>query len=119
MSRTDRTNFCFCFAVAVVCRPLSRYVVTLLAALAEIPGMVTTSYLVDRIGRKKTKAVMFTVGGIATFFLSMSSLPFGLLTLAAVVARGSVLGAFNDLYVITISLSLSFSYDRIPVFAKY
>ena len=79
----------------------NEYVVTLLAALAEIPGMVTTSYLVDKVGRKKTKMVMFTIGGISTLVLSMNSLPFGVLSIAAVVARGSVLGAFNDLYVYT------------------
>ncbi|QDZ18778.1 MFS general substrate transporter [Chloropicon primus] len=79
----------------------NEYAVTLLSALAEIPGMVATSYLVDRIGRKRTKAVMFSIGGIATFVLSVSSLPFGVLTLAAIVGRGSVLGAFNDLYVYT------------------
>jgi MFS family permease len=79
----------------------NEYVVTLLAALAEIPGMVTTSYLVDKIGRKKTKMVMFTIGGFSTLVLSMNSLPFVVLSIAAVVARGSVLGAFNDLYVYT------------------
>lgn len=79
----------------------NEYVVTLLSALAEIPGMVATSYLVDRIGRKKTKAVMFSAGGAATLVLSFNSLPFGVLTLAAIVGRGSVLGAFNDLYVYT------------------
>lgn len=62
---------------------------------------ITTSYLVDKIGRKKTKAVMFTMGGTASLVLSFTSLPFGVLTIAAIVARGSVLGAFNDLYVYT------------------
>ena len=79
----------------------NEYVVTLISALAEIPGIVTTSYLVDRLGRKKTKAVMFAIGGVSTLVLSVSTLSFGVLTIAAIVARGSVLGAFNDLYVYT------------------
>merc|ERR1711981_1137867 len=45
--------------------------------------------------------VMFTIGGFSTLVLSMNSLPFVVLSIAAVVARGSVLGAFNDLYVYT------------------
>ena len=79
----------------------NEYLVTFVAALAEVPGMLVTSHLVDSVGRRRTKVIMYSAAAIATFVLGLRGLPFPILVLAAVTARGSALGAFNDLYVYT------------------
>jgi len=79
----------------------NEYFVTFVSAMAEIPGLIVTSQMVDRLGRKKTKGILYLLCGIFTMLLSFSSLPYSLLVISAIIARGSMAGAFDDLYVYT------------------
>lgn len=80
----------------------NEYLAAFISACSEVPGILASSWLVDRLGRKKTLILMYIICGIATALLSLDSyLPFAGLVTAAVISRGSAMGAIMSLYLYT------------------
>ncbi|PRP81490.1 synaptic vesicle 2-related protein [Planoprotostelium fungivorum] len=73
---------------------------TFITALAEFPGLLITAFLVDRIGRRKTQAIMFGVCGAFTLlFLFPGNFAFSILT--AALSRMTIAGVFAATFLYT------------------
>mmetsp|Transcript_10465 Transcript_10465/g.19679 ORF Transcript_10465/g.19679 Transcript_10465/m.19679 type:complete len:477 (+) Transcript_10465:235-1665(+) len=93
-----------CFVTPLYFKGLhdNEYLAAFISACSEVPGILASSWLVDRLGRKKTLILMYIICGIATALLSLDSyLPFAGLVTAAVISRGSAMGAIMSLYLYT------------------
>jgi len=106
--RASQTDPCHAAAAsqqqcAAVCRPLvpSDYLHLLWTTLAEFPGILITVPLLERIGRKKTMALEFSVFLVAISLLSLCSFGRGWLTFILFVARGVISGVFQAAFVYT------------------
>ena len=79
----------------------NEYLAAFIVTFAEFPGLLASTFMVEPLGRKNTQTVLLLVCVVGSFVLCFESLPYGLLVAAAVVARGSVNGAFAATYVYT------------------
>ncbi len=79
----------------------NEYLAAFIVTFAEFPGLLASTLMVEPLGRKSTQTVLLLVCVSGSFVLCFSGLPYGVLVLAAVVARGSVNGAFAATYVYT------------------
>eukprot|EP01127_Copromyxa_protea_P008765 TRINITY_DN2014_c0_g1_i6.p1 TRINITY_DN2014_c0_g1~~TRINITY_DN2014_c0_g1_i6.p1 ORF type:complete len:273 (+),score=47.89 TRINITY_DN2014_c0_g1_i6:446-1264(+) len=80
--------------------PESRYLDVVIATFGEIPGLVITLFMVDRLGRKKTMAIQFGVSAFFAFLMWMC-LPRILETIIMTILKALVCGAFQVLYLYT------------------
>ena len=79
----------------------NEYLAAFIVTFAEFPGLLASTFMVEPLGRKLTQTVLLLVCVSGSFVLCFTGLPYGVLVLAAVVARGSVNGAFAATYVYT------------------
>ena len=88
----------------------SKYVSALIGAVAELPGLLTAVFLIDRVGRRVTMVVLFTTQCAASATLAMfaggTDVSVGVdnvraLTVAAIVGRAAINGAFAAVFVYT------------------
>jgi MFS family permease len=79
----------------------SIYVSSIIGSFAEFPGLLAAILFVDSWGRCRTQSVLLATCSIGCLFLANKSLPVGVLTAFAVLARGSINGAFAVTYVYT------------------
>eukprot|EP00897_Mesotaenium_endlicherianum_P008740 jgi/Mesen1/7895/ME000420S07040 len=70
----------------------------LITSAAELPGIAVAAAIVDRLGRKKSISVLLAITGIALLPL-IQPLPEDPTTLLLFGARGSIMGAFQILFV--------------------
>jgi hypothetical protein len=79
----------------------SIYAASLFGAAAELPGLLLGLWLINRVGRKRTISYLLAITVVASFGLTGTELPSALLTLFAMLARGSINGAFGTSFVYT------------------
>lgn len=78
------------------------YMDLLWTTLAEFPGIFSTIYIIERIGRKKTMAFQLVMFAIVVCFLSKAcEVSRFMLTVGLFLARGLVAGVFQAAYVYT------------------
>lgn len=93
-----------CFVTPLYFKALhdNEYLAAFISALSEIPGLLLSSWLLDKIGRKKTLLVLYTICGISTVILGLDHyLPFPVLVIAAVFSRGSADAGVMSLWTYT------------------
>lgn len=78
--------------------PHDLYLSTFIASLAELPGLLVATLLINVIGRKKTQAITFAAAGIPLLLL-LAPIPMWALTIAAVVSRAGIMGSTCTLWV--------------------
>ena len=71
-----------------------------LSALSETPGMLLTYFFVDRIGRKKTQTLLFSIVTICFTVLCFID-DQGLTTAVLAIVRACILGTFTVVYIYT------------------
>lgn len=88
---------------SATCKPLTTgdYTNLLWTTLAEFPGMLITTLVIDRFGRRKTMAVESLLYSCLVLLLLICGFSKSLLTVLLFVARGSISGVFNAIYVYT------------------
>eukprot|EP00761_Pharyngomonas_kirbyi_P012504 gb/GECH01012531.1/.p1 GENE.gb/GECH01012531.1/~~gb/GECH01012531.1/.p1 ORF type:complete len:525 (+),score=60.83 gb/GECH01012531.1/:1-1575(+) len=79
----------------------SEYLAVFLTSIAEVPGLFCSALIINRLGRKITLFILFTVGAIFTFLLAIPDLPTVAGTIFAIVSRAAIMGAFSTTYVYT------------------
>lgn len=80
----------------------SDYMDLLWTTLAEFPGIFSTIYVIEKIGRKKTMACQLVMFAIVVCFLSKAcAYSRFVLTVGLFLARGLVAGVFQAAYVYT------------------
>ncbi|XP_076237191.1 synaptic vesicle 2-related protein isoform X1 [Calliopsis andreniformis] len=80
----------------------SDYIDLLWTTLAEFPGIFSTIFAIEKIGRRKTMAFQLVMFAILVCFLSKACLLSRItLTLAIFLARGLIAGVFQAAYVYT------------------
>jgi len=80
--------------------PVERYLDVVITSFAEIPGLLLTILIVDRIGRKMTMVLEFGASG-AIIFAFYICLPRTLQTILMFALRGLITGAFQVIYIYT------------------
>eukprot|EP01121_Diplochlamys_sp_Union-15-3_P015667 TRINITY_DN5222_c0_g1_i1.p1 TRINITY_DN5222_c0_g1~~TRINITY_DN5222_c0_g1_i1.p1 ORF type:complete len:194 (+),score=15.41 TRINITY_DN5222_c0_g1_i1:86-583(+) len=69
------------------------YLTIFLTTLAELPGLLVSSLLVEKMGRKKTLAINYAICGLCT--LALISNPGRIVgTVLLVIARAAIMGSF-------------------------
>jgi hypothetical protein len=76
------------------------YLPTFITTFAEIPGVIVAAILVNKIGRRKTQALLFFVCGICSGLLIFRS-SVVIATIFAIGARSAIYGSFAAVYVYT------------------
>ncbi|XP_058791612.1 synaptic vesicle 2-related protein isoform X2 [Phymastichus coffea] len=80
----------------------SDYMDLLWTTLAEFPGIFSTIYIIEKIGRKKTMAFQLVMFAVVVCFLGRACrLSRFVLTLSLFLARGLIAGVFQAAYVYT------------------
>ncbi|KAA8496091.1 Synaptic vesicle 2-related protein [Porphyridium purpureum] len=76
---------------------------TMVSAVAELPGLVACMVMIDRIGRRATCALLmaFACGSLGLLCANLQAMPRPVASAAQLVARASLAGTFNALYVST------------------
>ena len=79
----------------------NEYEAAFVTTLGEFPGLLVAAFLVDPLGRKGSQTALLLTCMLGSVGLCFTRLPFGLLTVFAVIARGAINGAFAITYVYT------------------
>jgi len=80
--------------------PVDNYINMLITTSGEIPGIIITMFLVDRIGRKKTAAFFFLISSLCIFSLFICY-PTKVATGVMFVLRAANSGAFQTVWIYT------------------
>eukprot|EP01118_Nematostelium_gracile_P002562 TRINITY_DN1278_c0_g1_i2.p1 TRINITY_DN1278_c0_g1~~TRINITY_DN1278_c0_g1_i2.p1 ORF type:complete len:509 (-),score=104.22 TRINITY_DN1278_c0_g1_i2:167-1693(-) len=76
------------------------YLDIVITTAAELPGILLTAAIIDRLGRKKTQALDFCVAGVCSFLLFVCASR-TVETIFLFVIRAAITGAFQAVYVYT------------------
>ena len=72
-----------------------------IATIAEMPGLVLSVFLVDRLGRKRTQSLFFLAVTLPMIILALVPRSAGGDTFLLFLSRGSSMGAFTTVYIYT------------------
>jgi len=71
-----------------------------ITSCAELPGLLLAAFIIDRIGRKRTQALLLFICGVFTLLLISTSNTYVLMVLAFI-GRATIMGAFCSAWVYT------------------
>lgn len=71
------------------------------ATIAEMPGLILSIFLVDRLGRKRTQTLFFLVITIPMILLALVPRTTGGDSFLLFISRGASMGAFTTVYIYT------------------
>ena len=95
VSSVDENGYVKCVRL-----PPEDYVDVMLEAIAELPGILFTALIIDRLGRRGTQTLQYTVMG-ACMLLLLICVGRNLETATLALGRGMIVGAFQVIYVYT------------------
>lgn len=91
----------------------SDYIDILWTTLAEFPGIFSTIFLIEKIGKKLTMVIQLLLFAIVVYFLSRACLLSRfVLTLGLFLSRGLIAGVFQAAYVYTPEMYPNYLRDR-------
>lgn len=91
----------------------SDYIDILWTTLAEFPGIFSTIFLIDKIGKKLTMVIQLLMFAVVVYFLSRACLLSRfILTVGLFLSRGLIAGVFQAAYVYTPEMYPNYLRDR-------